>query len=67
MNDHTKGIAITTLGILLVTPDTIFVRIITADPMVISFWRGLLSGIVVLILVSAIQGRAGFRLSLIHI
>ncbi|MFT4742326.1 MAG: drug/metabolite transporter (DMT)-like permease [Yoonia sp.] len=61
MNDHTKGIAITTLGILLVTPDTIFVRIITADPMVISFWRGLLSGIVVLILVSAIQGRAGFR------
>lgn len=61
MNDHTKGIAITTLGILLVTPDTIFVRMITADPMVISFWRGLLSGIVVLILVSAIQGRAGFR------
>ena len=41
MNDHMKGIAITTLGILLVTPDTIFVRMITADPMVISFWRGL--------------------------
>ena len=61
MNDHMKGIAITTLGILLVTPDTIFVRMITADPMVISFWRGLLSGFVVLILVGAIQGRAGFR------
>lgn len=61
MNDHMKGIAITTLGILLVTPDTIFVRMITADPMVISFWRGLLSGFVVLILVGAIQGWAGFR------
>jgi drug/metabolite transporter (DMT)-like permease len=61
MNDHMKGIAITTLGILLVTPDTIFVRMITADPMVISFWRGLLSGFVVLILVGALQGREGFR------
>ena len=61
MTDHIKGIAITTLGILLVTPDTIFVRMIVADPMVISFWRGLLSGLVVLILVSAIQGQAGFR------
>ena len=60
MNDHMKGIAITTLGILLVTPDTIFVRMIIADPMVISFWRGLFSGLVVLMLVSAFQGRAGF-------
>ena len=60
MNDHIKGIAITTLGILLVTPDTIFVRMIIADPMVISFWRGLFSGLVVLMLVSAFQGRAGF-------
>jgi len=61
MTDHLKGILITTLGILLVTPDTIFVRVITADALVISFWRGLLSGLVVLILVSLIQGRAGFR------
>ncbi|MFT5064931.1 MAG: drug/metabolite transporter (DMT)-like permease [Reinekea sp.] len=61
MTDHMKGIAITTLGILLVTPDTIFVRMIIADPMVISFWRGLFSGLVVLVLVSTIQGRAGFQ------
>ena len=60
MSDHWKGIAITTLGILLVTPDTVFVRVIDADALVITFWRGLLSGIVVLILVSVIQGRAGF-------
>lgn len=61
MTDQLKGILITTLGILLVTPDTVFVRVIVADPLVISFWRGLLSGLVVLILVAAIQGRAGFR------
>lgn len=60
MTDQLKGIMITTLGILLVTPDTIFVRVIEADPLVISFWRGLLSGLVVLVLVSIIQGRAGF-------
>ncbi len=61
MTDQLKGILITTFGILLVTPDTIFVRVIMADPLVISFWRGLLSGLVVLTLVSVIQGRAGFR------
>lgn len=61
MTDQLKGILITIFGILLVTPDTIFVRVIMADPLVISFWRGLLSGLVVLTLVSVIQGRAGFR------
>ncbi len=61
MTDQLKGILITTFGILLVTPDTIFVRVIAADPLVISFWRGLLSGLVVLGLVAAIEGRAGFR------
>lgn len=61
MTEQLKGILITTFGILLVTPDTIFVRVIVADPLVISFWRGLLSGLVVLALVAAIQGRAGFR------
>lgn len=61
MTDQLKGILITIFGILLITPDTIFVRVIMADPLVISFWRGLLSGLVVLTLVSVIQGRAGFR------
>ena len=61
MNDHLRGILITTLGVLLVTPDSLFVRLIGEDPFVTAFWRGLLSGGSVLIYVLLFQGLAGFR------
>ena len=61
MTDHLKGLLITTLGVLLVIPDSLFVRLIVAEPMVISFWRAMTSGVIILIVVLATQGVGGFR------
>jgi drug/metabolite transporter (DMT)-like permease len=44
MNNQTKGLLITTLGVLFVIPDALFVRIIEADTLTISFWRNFLTG-----------------------
>lgn len=49
MNDQIKGLLITTLGILFVAPDALFVRLINADPLVIAFWRTFLTGAILLI------------------
>ncbi len=61
MTDHAKGLLLTTLGVLLVVPDSLFVRLIVAEPMVTAFWRGLVSGAVVLLAVLAVQGLKGYR------
>ena len=61
MNDHLKGLLITTLGVLLVIPDALFVRLIGAEPMVTAFWRGLTAGSVVLIGVLVIWGLGAYR------
>jgi drug/metabolite transporter (DMT)-like permease len=60
VSDHLKGLLITTLGVLLVVPDALFVRLIEASPMVIAFWRALIAGVLVLGFVLLTQGRAGF-------
>ncbi len=52
MSEHLKGLLITILGVLLVVPDSLFVRLIYAEPMVIAFWRSLISGIFVLLIVA---------------
>ena len=61
MNDHLKGLLITTLGVLLVIPDALFVRLIGAEPMVTAFWRGLTAGSVVLIGMLVIWGLGAYR------
>lgn len=47
--DHTKGVLITGLGVLVLTPDSLLVRLIEADYWTIMFWRGLLTGIFMLL------------------
>lgn len=49
MNDHSRGLFVTILGVLFIMPDSLFVRLIDGDPFVISFWRGMIAGLVVLI------------------
>ena len=49
MNNQTKGLLITTIGVLFVVPDALFVRLIEADALAISFWRNFLTGAVTLI------------------
>ena len=61
MSEHLKGLLITILGVLLVVPDSLFVRLIYAEPMVIAFWRSLISGIFVLLIVALFYGRQGFK------
>lgn len=61
MNDHAKGLLITTLGVLFVVPDSLFVRLIVAEPMTTAFWRGMSSGVLILLGLLAVQGLRGFR------
>ena len=48
MTDYTKGFLITLAGVLVLTPDTLLVRLIDAGALTQLFWRGTLSGIVIL-------------------
>lgn len=61
MNTQTKGLLITTLGVLLVVPDSLFVRLIDADAWTIAFWRQLLAGGLLMLLLFLWQGAAPFR------
>ncbi len=56
MNNQTKGLLITTLGVLFVIPDALFVRLIEADTLTIAFWRNFLTGAFTLIGLFALYG-----------
>lgn len=61
MNDHAKGLLITTLGVLFVVPDSLFIRLIDADGLTIAFWRQLSVGVCVALGLLIWQGIAPFR------
>ena len=61
MTDELKGLLITLLGVLFVVPDSLFVRLIAADALVISFWRGAVSGGLILTWVLLRRGLAPLR------
>lgn len=44
MSTRLKGTLITLFGILLIIPDSLFIRLIEADTLVIAFWRSALTG-----------------------
>ena len=48
MSLATKGLLITLAGVLVISPDVLLVRLIDADTLTKLFWRGLLSGLVIL-------------------
>ena len=41
LSDHAKGFLITALGVLILTPDTLLIRLVNLDPWSTSFWRGM--------------------------
>ena len=49
MSDYLKGFLITLAGVAVITPDTLLVRLMAADGLTILFWRGVLSGAVILL------------------
>ncbi len=54
MSQHLKGLLITVLGVFILSPDALLVRLVSSDTWTILFWRGLLFalGIVLIILIS---------------
>ena len=54
-DDRRKGLLITVSGVLVITPDSLLVRLISADEWTILFWRGLLSGIAILLALAIMQ------------
>ena len=64
MTTHLKGLILTTLGVLFVIPDSLFVRLIQAEPLVVAFWRGTSAGVIILIGVLIFKGPAAIRASL---
>lgn len=56
-----KGLLITTLGVLFIVPDSLFVRLIDADAMSIAFWRLFLSGGMLAIGLFVMKGTTPFR------
>ena len=48
MPDHLKGLALTAAGVLAISPDSLLVRLISADQWTLMFWRGLLTGLAML-------------------
>lgn len=47
MNDQTKGVLLTIIGVLFVVPDSLFIRLISADVYTIIFWRAFFSGLLI--------------------
>jgi len=48
MPEHFKGLALTVAGVLIITPDSLLVRLISADQWTLIFWRGVLTGLALL-------------------
>lgn len=61
MPDHLKGLLITTLGVLLIVPDSLFVRLTDAPALTIAFWRALLAAASLGLGVLVVQGPGAYR------
>lgn len=54
MNKHLKGVTLAIIGVLIITPDTLIIRLVDIDPWSFLFWRGLLYGIGMLLVLSVV-------------
>ena len=62
MHSHyARGLTLTFVGVLVVTPDTLLVRLVDADPWTTVFWRGLGIAGALGVIVWAVEGREGVR------
>ena len=53
-DDHRKGLMLTVLGVLILTPDTLLIRLIAIDPWSMMVWRGILQTIGILVILALI-------------
>ncbi|MEM7206895.1 MAG: DMT family transporter [Pseudomonadota bacterium] len=61
MNPHLKGTLITALGIILLSPDSLIIRLVDADKLTILFWRGLFTFEGMLLVTAMLHGRNTLR------
>ena len=74
--DHQKGLLLTTLGVLVLTPDSLLVRLADVEPFTLLVWRGALQAIGILAILALLYpgqivaqirsiGRCGVLLSVV--
>ena len=61
MSQHLKGLLITTLGVIILSPDALLIRMVQADSWTILFWRGLLFALGISIVIFIIYGKSTFQ------
>ena len=61
MTNYKKGLLITVVGVLFVTPDSLFVRLIDSDAMTIAFWRSTISGALIICFLLITEGLSCFK------
>ena len=61
MNNHLKGLLIAFLGVLMLTPDPVLVRLADADTFTILFWRGIFFAIGVFVILFATYRKSTFK------
>lgn len=62
LSDHGKGFLLTFLGVMVLTPDTLLIRLIDADQWSVVFWRGLLQGLTLLLALALIYRQRSFEI-----
>lgn len=55
--DHLKGLLITGVGVLVLSPDSLLVRLIALDPWTMIFWRGALMAVSLSVFLALTLGR----------
>lgn len=60
MDNQLKGLVLTTLGVLMVVPDSLFVRLIEADALSTAFWRAFTAAVLIGLVVLVTQGLRAF-------
>ncbi|NMM42932.1 DMT family transporter [Rhodospirillaceae bacterium KN72] len=64
VREHRTGFVMTLFGVLLISPDSLIVRIIDADSWTMVFWRGVLIGVTFLGFIAFRYGASAIRNSL---
>ena len=62
MSHHAKGLLITALGVLIISPDTLLIRLAGLDVWSLAVWRGVLQAIGMTFLLYCFYGRRTFAL-----
>ncbi|MEK9742613.1 MAG: hypothetical protein VW493_01905, partial [Gammaproteobacteria bacterium] len=61
MTDRLKGLTLSVGGIVLLSPDSLILRLINVDVWTLVFWRGSLSALGLLIMIALIDRRSPLR------